>query len=114
KSATALSCLHLPEATLRHAATVSSCPNSSSPSSPPSGSSSIDRGDVALEVLALRQQLAVLKRRRPQPTLKGMDRLLWTILSRCWPRWMDVQEIVKSKTVVCWHRAGVSTGAGIL
>src|SRR5215471_17539800 len=27
-------------------------------------------------------------------------------LSRCWPRWMDVLEIVKSKAVVGWHRAG--------
>lgn len=65
-----------------------------------------DRGDVALEVLALRQQLAVLKRKRPRPPLNALDRLFWTTLSRCWPRWMDVLEIVKSKTVVGWHRAG--------
>jgi transposase InsO family protein len=65
-----------------------------------------DRADVALEVLALRQQLAVLKRKRPRPPLNALDRLFWTTLSRCWPRWMDVLEIVKSKTVVGWHRAG--------
>ena len=65
-----------------------------------------DRGDVALEVLALRQQLAVLKRKRPRPPLNALDRLFWTTLSRFWPRWMDVLEIVKSKTVVGWHRAG--------
>src|SRR5215471_19276172 len=29
-----------------------------------------DRADVALEVLALRQQLAVLKRKRPRPPLR--------------------------------------------
>jgi hypothetical protein len=40
------------------------------------------RGDTALEVLALRQQLAVLKRKRPRPPLSSMDRLFWTILSR--------------------------------
>src|SRR5215471_19276173 len=36
----------------------------------------------------------------------ALDRLFWTTLSRCWPRWTDVLEIVKSKTVVGWHRAG--------
>ena len=65
-----------------------------------------DRGDVALEVLALRQQLAVLKRKRPRPPLNAFDRLFWTTLSRFWPRWTEVLEIVKSKTVVGWHRAG--------
>jgi len=65
-----------------------------------------DCGDVALEVLALRQQLAVLKRKRPRPPLNALDRLFWTTLSRFWARWMDVLEIVKSKTVVGWHRAG--------
>src|SRR5262249_21708833 len=94
------------EATLRHVTTISSCPNSSSQSSSPCGSSSQDRADVALEVLALRQQLAVLKRKRPRPPLNALDRLFWTTLSRCWPRWMDVLEIVKSKTVVGWQRAG--------
>lgn len=33
------------------------------------------RGNIALEVLALRQQVAVLKRKRPRPTLNSMDRL---------------------------------------
>ena len=65
-----------------------------------------DRGDAALEVLALRQQLAVLKRRRPRPPLNALDRLFWTTLSRFWPRWMDLLKIVKSETVVGWHRAG--------
>src|SRR5215831_18352855 len=65
-----------------------------------------DRGDVALEVLALRQQLTVLKRQRPRPPLNALDRLFWTTLARFWPRWTDVLEIVKAKTVVGWHRAG--------
>jgi hypothetical protein len=33
------------------------------------------RSDTALEVLALRQQVAVLKRKRPRPTLNSLDRL---------------------------------------
>jgi hypothetical protein len=36
------------------------------------------RSDTALEVLALRQQIAVLKRKRPRPTLNSRDRLFWT------------------------------------
>ena len=45
------------------------------------------RGDTALEVLALRQQVAVLKRKRPRPVLNSLDRLFWTMLCRFWPRW---------------------------
>jgi transposase InsO family protein len=64
------------------------------------------RADTALEVLALHQQVAVLKRRRPRPTLRVQDRLIWTTLRRFWPRWTDVLVIVKPETVVAWHRAG--------
>ena len=64
------------------------------------------RGDTALEVLALRQQLSVLKRKRPRPKLNTFDRLFWTTLRRVWPRWADVLIIVKSETVVGWHRTG--------
>src|SRR5215470_16593669 len=64
------------------------------------------RCDTALEVLALRQQVAVLKRKRPWPTLNSLDRLFWTLLHRCWSRWADVLVLVKPETVVGWHRAG--------
>jgi hypothetical protein len=43
------------------------------------------RGDAALEIVALRQQVAVLKRRRPRPTLNSLDRRFWTTLRRVWP-----------------------------
>lgn len=36
------------------------------------------RADAALEILALRQQLAVLKRKRPRPRVNAGDRLFWT------------------------------------
>ena len=64
------------------------------------------RTDVALEILALRQQVAVLKRKRPRPPLNDCDRLFWTTLHRFWPGWSDVLLIVKPETVVAWHRAG--------
>ena len=59
-----------------------------------------------MEVIALRQQLAVFKRKRPRPPLRSLDRLFWTLLRRCWSRWAEVLVIVKPSTVVGWHRAG--------
>src|SRR6476646_4003150 len=44
------------------------------------------RSDTALEVLALRQQVAVLKRKRPRLVLNSMDGFFWTTLCRYW-RW---------------------------
>jgi hypothetical protein len=64
------------------------------------------RTDIAVEVLALRQQVAVLKRKRPRPPLRPLDRLFWTALRIIWSRWRDALVIVKPETVVGWHRAG--------
>ena len=64
------------------------------------------RSAIALEVLALRQQVAVLKRIRPRPPLNSSDRLFWTVLRRFWSRWAEVLVIVKPETVVGWHRTG--------
>lgn len=64
------------------------------------------RTDTALEVVALRHQLAVLKRKRPRPPLRSLDRLFWTLLHRCWSRWAEALIIVKPSTVVSWHRSG--------
>ena len=64
------------------------------------------RADTAVEILALRQQLAVLKRRRPRPPLSALDRLFWTVLRETWDRWKDVLVLVKPDTVVKWHRVG--------
>src|SRR5262245_5706536 len=64
------------------------------------------RSDTALEVLALRQQVAVLKRKRPRPKLNSLDRLFWTALRQCWPRWTDVLVLLKPATVISWHRTG--------
>lgn len=40
------------------------------------------RTDLAMQILALRPQMAVLKRKRPRPKLNRMDRLFWTALCR--------------------------------
>jgi putative transposase len=64
------------------------------------------RLDVSLEVLALRQQVAVLRRKRGRPLLSRLDRLFWIMLRSVWPRWSDVLAIVKPATVIAWHRKG--------
>ena len=64
------------------------------------------RSDLALVILAPRQQVAVLKRKRPRPKMNSFDLLLWTTLRRVGGRWAEVLLIVKPETVVGWHRAG--------
>jgi hypothetical protein len=64
------------------------------------------RSDLALQILALRQHVAVLKRKRPQPSLNSSDRLFWVLLRQFWASWKSVPIIVKPYTVVAWHRAG--------
>jgi putative transposase len=63
------------------------------------------RTAAAIEVLALRQQVAVLKRKRPRPPLTRLDRLFWLMLRRLWSGWAEVLVIVKPETVVRWHRS---------
>ncbi len=63
------------------------------------------RLELSSEVLALRQQVAVLKRKRRRPLLSRMDRLFWIALRRVWPRWSNVVVIVKPATAIGWHRA---------
>jgi putative transposase len=65
------------------------------------------RYNLGLEILALRQQLGVLKRKHPRPRLRIRDRMFWVLLRRLWPpAWSNVLVIVKPQTVVGWHRAG--------
>jgi transposase InsO family protein len=64
------------------------------------------RHDLGLEILALRQQVAVFQRRYPRARLKLRDRLFWVALSSIWNRWTEALIVVKPETVVGWHRAG--------
>src|SRR5690606_23409398 len=64
------------------------------------------RRKLAIEVLALRHQLGVLKRSVKRPRLTDADRGLWVCLSRRWARWCDALTIVKPATVIKWHWAG--------
>ena len=64
------------------------------------------RYNLSLEILALRQQLGVLKRKHTRPQLRARDRMFWIRLRRFWPSWSKVLVIVKPETAVAWHRAG--------
>ena len=61
---------------------------------------------LLLENLALRQQLAVLKRRHPRPRLCPVDKLFWVLARRFWSDWKNSLVVVTPETVVRWHRAG--------
>ena len=65
-----------------------------------------DRAALRTEILALRQQVAVLKRKRPRPLLRKADRVFWVILSCLWPGWRHALVIVRPETVIGWHRKG--------
>ena len=62
--------------------------------------------DLLLENLALRQQLAILKRTSPRPRLYASERLFWVVLRRVWADWERTLALVQPATVVAWHRAG--------
>src|SRR5216684_3061866 len=64
------------------------------------------RHEVALEVLALRHQITVLKRRTPRPKLCWWDRCLWVMLKRAWPGWKTPLILFRPETVIGWQKAG--------
>ena len=64
------------------------------------------RQDLALEIIALRQQVVVLKRRNSRPRWSPWDRLFWVALRRFWSRWAEALIVIKPETVVSWQRAG--------
>jgi transposase InsO family protein len=59
---------------------------------------------LAIENLALRQQLAVYKRTAPRPRLRTSDRLLWVGLAKVWTGWRQALVIVSPATVLRWQR----------
>jgi hypothetical protein len=62
------------------------------------------RAALVAENLALRQQLAVLRRRHARPRLLPIERAFWPLLSRAWSDWTSALAIVKPATVIAWHR----------
>src|SRR5436309_4149591 len=61
---------------------------------------------LVFENLALRHQLAVLRRTASRPSLRTSDRLFWILLSRLWSGWTDAVSVVQPATVIRWQRTG--------
>ena len=65
------------------------------------------RRSLELEVIALRHQLSVLKRRRKfRPRFAPSDRLVWSWLYDAHPQALKWIQLVHPRTVIEWHRRG--------
>jgi hypothetical protein len=65
------------------------------------------RVSLEAEILALRHQLNVLRRKSPRKlTFTSMDRLVFAGLYRLAPGALDALKIVRPETVIRWHRTG--------
>jgi hypothetical protein len=65
------------------------------------------RAALQAEILVLRHQLNVLRRKSPQRvTFINLDRFVFTGLYRFAPTVLDAFKILKPETLIRWHRAG--------
>src|SRR5258707_11030974 len=65
------------------------------------------RAQLEAEIVVLRHQLKVLRRRVPsKPKLAIVDRLLLVWLHRLFPSVLNAVTIVQPETVIRWHRTG--------
>ena len=70
------------------------------------------RSQAALqaEIVLLRHQLSVLRRRSPKRVnLSNIDRLVFAGIYSLAPQVLDALQIIKPETVIGWHRAGFRT-----
>jgi hypothetical protein len=65
------------------------------------------RAKLEVEILILRQQINVLRRRAPkQPHLNNTDRFLFVWLYHWFSAVVSAIAIVRPETIIRWHRAG--------
>src|ERR1700694_219687 len=65
------------------------------------------RASLQAEILTLRHQLNVLRRKSPRRlTFSSIDRLVFAGLYQLAPGVLDALKIVRPQTVIRWHRAG--------
>jgi hypothetical protein len=63
-----------------------------------------DRGELAIEVVLLRHEVAVLRRQVARPVLQPADRALLAGLSRLLPLAKRGRFFVQPATLLRWHR----------
>jgi putative transposase len=61
---------------------------------------------LALENLALRQQVAMLRQSVKRPRVSAVDKIFWILFSRYVDGWRQVLHSLHPDTVVRWHRQG--------
>ena len=66
----------------------------------------IPKVQLAVENLALRQQLVVFNQSVKRPKIRSRDRVFWVLISKFWCNWQSVLIIVQPETVIRWHRQG--------
>ncbi len=65
------------------------------------------RASLEIEILALRHQLNILRRKSPKrPTFGSIDRMIFAGLYGLAPGVLSALAIVRPETVIRWHRAG--------
>src|SRR5262247_1488913 len=65
------------------------------------------RASLEAEILLLRHQLNLLRRKSPKrPTFGSIDRLIFAGLYGLEPNVLSALAIVRPETVIRWHRAG--------
>src|SRR5438105_14701384 len=65
------------------------------------------RATLEAEILVLRHQLSVLRRKSPKRlAFSSIDRLLLVGLYRWAPGVLDALKIIRPETLLRWHRAG--------
>ena len=64
------------------------------------------RAVLHLEILALRQQLAMVTRKDRKLRFRRRERLFWVWLYRIWPGCLETLAVFKADTLVRWHRQG--------
>ena len=64
------------------------------------------RAVLHLEILALRQQLAMVAHSDRKLRFRRRERLFWIWLYRVWPGCLETLVVFKADTLVRWHRQG--------
>src|SRR5260221_5013127 len=63
------------------------------------------RGNLSIRNLVLRQQLAVLKRRHPRPSIRPLDKLFWVVVRRFLSGWKQALIVERRPRRACRARS---------